>query len=241
MTELERKLWARARRYVRFLRFVPFLRMVAVCNNLSFSKVNKESDIDLFIIAKSGRLFTVRFFSILILHILGVRLYGNKIRQRFCLSFFVDDSALDLSKIAIHRDIYLAFWVKSLVPILDDGVSNELLDSNNWVKEYFENNGDFQLNRERQMSNKSVLRGFLSFVLRGKIGNALERFLAKWQKERAIKKARNVVGENVSLIIEDHILKFHHHDRRRDFSAKWIRAYGEEVKLNDERFLSLWT
>lgn len=268
MTELERKLWARARRYVRFLRFVPFLRMVAVCNNLSFSRVNEESDIDLFVIAKSGRLFTVRFFSILILQILGVRLHGNKIRKRFCLSFFVDDSALDLSKIAIHRDIYLAFWIKSLVPILDDGVSSELLDSNNWAREYFERAEDFRLKRERQINDRSVLKRFLSFVLSGRFGDALEKKLLRWQKERANKKAKNIIDEkeasarrecehpskgrvaspegagslktDVSLIIEDHVLKFHHHDRRGDFSAKWTRTYGEDVKLNDERFLSLW-
>src|SRR3989338_8633583 len=145
MDDIERKLWNRVDRFVWWLRFVPFLRMVAVCNNLSFSKgtseklpsaastaslpcrrigntavastpcflaygsfsgvpkVDDDSDIDLFIVARAGRLFIVRSFSILILHVLGVRLHGKKIKGRFCLSFFIDDTALDLSKIAISR------------------------------------------------------------------------------------------------------------------------------------------
>jgi len=114
MEELEKKMWKKARRYVRFLQIVPFVRMVSVCNNLAFSKVREGSDIDIFIIAKNGRLFLVRSFVTFLLQILGVRRHGKKISKRFCLSFFIDESVMDLSKIALENDIYLAFWIKIL-------------------------------------------------------------------------------------------------------------------------------
>ncbi len=90
------------------------------------------------------------------------------------------------------------------------------------------------------MINDSIFRRLLAYLLSGGFGDFIERKLLNWQKDRAKKKARSITGEDVSLIIEDHILKFHHHDRRRDFSEKWFKTYGENVKLNDERFLSLW-
>src|SRR3989338_10492249 len=123
MSELENNLWLKVGRYVPFLRIVPFLKLVAVCNNLAFGKVKEKSDIDLFIIAKSGRLFTVRILVTGILHCLGVRRHGKKIAGRFCLSFFVDDKNLNLEPIAIDKDVYLAYWIKNIRPVLDDGIA----------------------------------------------------------------------------------------------------------------------
>ncbi|MBI4231920.1 hypothetical protein HY605_01695, partial [Candidatus Peregrinibacteria bacterium] len=122
---LEKKLWQRVNRYVKFLEWIPFLRMLAVCNNLAFDRVTAGSDIDLFIVAKKGRLFIVRTLVTGVLHVLGVRRHGDKVAGRFCLSFFVDDCALDLKKLAIERDIYLAFWIFSMKPVIDDGVSEK--------------------------------------------------------------------------------------------------------------------
>ena len=48
--------------FLPFIQTVPFIKMVAVCNTLGYDNAAKDSDIDLFIIAKRGRLFIVRFY-----------------------------------------------------------------------------------------------------------------------------------------------------------------------------------
>ena len=126
------------------LRIIPFVKMVAICNNLSFGRVDEHSDIDIFVVAERGRLFFVRSFITFLLHISGVRRHGNKVAGRFCLSFFVDEEGTDLSKIALEKDIYLAFWVKNLVPVIDNGFASEFMRKNDWIRGYFEDD-EFEL------------------------------------------------------------------------------------------------
>lgn len=239
MENLEKTLWRKVRRYVWFLKFVPFLRMVAVCNNLAFGKLRAESDIDLFIVARAGRLFMVRFLVTVILQVLGVRRHGNKVAGRFCLSFFVDDSALDLAGIAIERDIYLAYWVRSLVPVIDDGVYQEFLTRNLWTLDYFDGDVVFSYPDEKKLIRKSwILRWIFKWLLGGWLGYFFEGRLKKWQMKRAREKAFTAGGK-ANLIVSDHMLKFHNIDRRRQYRNRWFLKYGEGAKLSMERFLRI--
>ena len=224
--------------YVKALRVVPFVRMVAVCNNLAFGKVDKDSDIDLFVVAKKGRLFMVRFFVTLIFQILGVRRYGKKVAGRFCLSFYVDDSKLNLSKIALKKDIYLAFWIRSMLPLIDDGVSGELLEANAWARDYFERERDYRIDDSEILAEAGFVREMFAWLLGGKFGDFIEDKMMIWQLRRAHKKA-GLADRMASLVINEHMLKFHNVDRRRAYRNKWFKQYGRDAKLTDERFFLL--
>ena len=80
---------------------------------------HKDSDIDLFIITRKNRLWSVRIFLTLILSILGQRKTTKKHAGKFCLSFFITEDALSLEHIAIENDVYLEYWVETLKPILN--------------------------------------------------------------------------------------------------------------------------
>lgn len=237
---VEQNLWRKVNKVLPFLRGVPFLRMVAVCNNLAFGKVDSKSDIDLFIVAKTGRLFFVRTVVTLLLHIRGVRRHGNKVAGRFCLSFFVDDSFLDLSKIAIENDLYLAYWVKTMVPIINDGVFEKFVSKNGWVDDYFENTSGIERERSSELVVNELRSNneFWTWMFDGVIGDLAESVLKKWQMRRASKKALRA-GERASLLVEEHVLKFHNVDRRKFYRDKWLDKYGESAKLTSDRFLSL--
>lgn len=75
-----------------------------------------DSDIDLFIETLPGKLWTGRIFATLFFALLGVRRYGDKVRGRFCLSFFAVVGA-DFGPIAIDDDVYLFEWANRLVPV----------------------------------------------------------------------------------------------------------------------------
>ncbi len=91
----------RARKATRLISGIPFVRLVAVCNTLSFGAAEADSDIDFFIVAQKGRIWTVRFFVTVVLSFFGLRRHGRKIANRICLSFFITDDNLDLSSIAL--------------------------------------------------------------------------------------------------------------------------------------------
>lgn len=239
--EIEKKLWKKTKRFARILQIVPFVEMVCVCNNLSFNKVDEKSDIDLFVVAKSGRLFIVRSFITFLSHIFGVRRHKDKVSGRFCLSFFVDEEAMDLSKIAIEHDIYLAYWIKSVIPLIDDNnFADKFLMQNLWAKEYFENLSDFYI-RCDQVLEKGVISKFFnklfSKIFSGNFGDFIENRLKGWQMKRSVKKSKSL-PDVTGITITDHILKFHNLDRRREYKNTWFRKYGA-AKLNDEKFISL--
>jgi hypothetical protein len=185
--------------YMRFVRLCPFVRLAAVCNNVAMARAHENSDIDLFFVIKKDRLFTGRFLVTLLFHLFGVRRHGSKISTRFCLSFFIDEDELNLEKIAIQNDYYLAYWLKTLVPFIDNGTLSELENQNKWVP-------DLKITRNYLIPSK------VSF-LEKLFPSFLERFLASWQKKRALKKM-NTLPRPHGVIVTDHMLKFHDVDKR---------------------------
>lgn len=196
-TDLQIKLLMKAGRYMRFVQMCPFVRFAAVCNNAAMGRVHEGSDIDLFFVMKKGGLFTGRFFVTLLLHLLGVRRHGGKVAGRFCLSFFMDDSDLDLSKIAIENDYYLAYWCKTMIPFIDRGIIERFENSNGWVP-------GLKLRRDYLLPDKKPFLESISFP---------ENFLASWQKKRILRKINRLARPH-GIIANDHMLKFHDVDRR---------------------------
>ena len=215
---------------IRFLiSCVPFLRMVAVCNNHAFGIANEKSDIDLFVITKKGRMFTARAFLTLLLHVFGMRRYGDKVNGRFCLSFFIDEKALNLVEIAIKKDIYLAYWTKKLIPIVGGKVVNDFEMKNKWICGIL-GCGDFKINRDL-MRKRSVL-GMIFEIILWPVSGLLEWILRKWQIKRALKKAEKLEDKS-GTIISEHILKFHGGDKR----VLYRDLYGGG-KFDEPRFLA---
>lgn len=224
--------------YCDTLYLIPFVRMVAVCNNLAFSSVDEESDIDLFIVAKEGRLFFVRTFATVLFHLLGVRRHGTKVAGRFCLSFYVDDSSLDLSPLAIEDDLYLAHWVRTMTVVIDDGVSGDFFDSNFWVRSFLEAGADLGVTR---MLDSSVMldffRSILTAIFCGSFGDYLERFFSRWQLARALRK-RSYLHDPSGIVVNNHVLKFHNVDRRAHYRDLWRGRFGDK-KITFQDFREL--
>lgn len=113
---INEKFWKKTRKYVPKLYNVPFIRSVSVCNTLSFDNCDEDSDIDLFIVVKDGRIFTARTLASLLFHLFGVRRHGQKIAGRFCLSFFATEDMFErIDEVAQKPvDPYFFYWKKFL-------------------------------------------------------------------------------------------------------------------------------
>ncbi|MBU2523668.1 hypothetical protein KKG71_00545 [Patescibacteria group bacterium] len=226
---LSKKLWLKVNKFAGKLSYLPFIKSVCVCNNLAFNCPQPESDIDLFIITKKNRLFTARILITILSHILGVRRHKGKIAQRFCLSFFVCEENLDFSKLAIKPyDIYLAYWIKTLKPVIDNGVMVKFLQNNRvFLKRYFA--AECMVDRSKQIDlshyGKTVSKK-LSSILGGKFGDLLERFLKKWQMKRAEAKYKKL-SDQTGTVISEKMLKFHNVDRRNEVNQKWQQRVEE--------------
>ena len=216
------KFWNRTKLYGQYMRAVPFVRMIAVCNNLAYDNPNQDSDIDLFIAIEKDRLWLARFLITLILQFFGVRRHGNKITGRFCLSFFVTTNRLNMEELQIKpEDPYLAYWTKMVSPIYGRETYEKFKTENErWLSEkYGLKFSDSDL-KHMYVAEESGLKRFFEWMMKGWFGNLLEGLLKKTLKKRTLRKMK-LLGPEADIIVSDDMLKFHNHDRRKEYYERW--------------------
>ena len=231
----------KAKFWLPILRFFPGILGVAVCNSLAFGGGGKNSDIDLFVIAKKNRLWTARVFSTLFFHFLKLRRHGKKIAGRFCFSFFIDETALDFSKIAITpRDPYLAFWISAILPIFGREIFQKFAAKN---RDFVKKNTPIKIRFEKNLSKIPKISprfrpffekkiNFFSKIWGEKIsfGDAVELFLKTIFLPRTQKKAEKLPDKS-GTILSENILKFHNSDRRAFFAEKMKVFFDEKISF----------
>jgi hypothetical protein len=102
-----------AEKAAKWLRFAPFVRMIAVTGTLAMKNCEKNSDIDFFVVLEKGRIFTGRLLVTLIVHILGKRRYEKKITNRICLNYFTTTKSLEIQR----QDLFAANEYTFIYPI----------------------------------------------------------------------------------------------------------------------------
>ncbi len=191
-------LMSRAERYIRRMTWIPGLRMVAVVNSVSMHATHEGSDIDLFIITARSRMWLVRVLVTSLFYLLGVWRKGEDIAGNFCLSFFIEETALDMSRIAIEDDVYLYFWMYSLRPIYVVGDTYD---------RFRQANPDY-IFREKNIPIHRHTREYC-----GWLWYTLDRIVRYWG-ERRTRSTYLAKWKPSWVIIAPDILKFHDMDRR---------------------------
>jgi hypothetical protein len=225
----------KAVRVAKALRYIPFVSMIAVCNNLAYSNASEQSDIDVFVILKHNRLWQTRFFVSIATHLLRMRRHHRIISNRVCLSFYITDDRLDLENLMIQPiDPYFIYWYAQLVPIYDYcGTFSRLTSANRWIEQYLPN---FLVNRPVARRNVSdtrfslAVKKTLELFLIGSVGDLTERFLKRIQKNKMIRNKSSKQWENsTAVIIGDDILKFHENDRRKMYADRFMGKLSSEL------------
>ncbi len=218
--------YKRVRAFFRLARHLPYLRAVFVCNTLARSNARDESDIDIFAVAASGRLWLTRLLVSGLATLLGMRRKGERVKDRLCLSFFIAASALDLRPLAIENDVYLARWQTELFPIYDEaGVAETIRERNGWVRQRLPNAAT-----QGPSSRRSVQPALLGLkrgcerALDATIAERLERWAKKLQSSWIKEKWKHQTERSVGVVVSDSILKFHERDRRAEIRDRYQAA-----------------
>lgn len=207
---------------------LPFVSEIFLCNSITFNALKKDSDIDIFIIAKKNALRRCRFFSALFFKILWLKRSIKNKKLKFCLSFYVTDDNKNLYPIILpnRTDIYLAYRLAHIVPLYSESKNTKNLYSHNErFKSYLPNhtleysinigNDNFYWSTKIKKLFESVFRWFLwkvserlikliwTPILKHKISKLWDKW--KW------------------IIIKDNLLKFHD-DIREKISISHTKA-----------------
>ncbi|OIO52089.1 MAG: hypothetical protein CO003_00335 [Candidatus Portnoybacteria bacterium CG_4_8_14_3_um_filter_44_15] len=215
--------WKKSKLAVKLLQMVPFIRLVILSGSLAMDNAKKNSDIDLLIVAKSGRIWTCRALVSLLVHLLGKRRHGALTKDRLCLNHYLTDKSLKIP----FQSLYNAQTYAHLTPVLEieNGLYRQFQKQNNWLNDYLlfypsENKGYL---KKIQLSRLAAfLRKLREFILDGKLGDKLELFLKKIQAER-IKKDPLTYRAGGRVVVDDSQLEFHPDSPEKNILEKYNR------------------
>ncbi len=213
----------KAQRISRLLAWVPGVRMIAAVSNLGYLNADTEADIDLFIVARHGKIWSVRFWCVVLMKLLRQRPTAKSTKDKICLSYFTDEDNLNLKSTAVNEpDIHLVYLLAQYLLIYDqDDYWQKYVQQNSWINEYLPN---FQYTAEME---------------KWKINFRGEWLKRLWEKTEM--GFENVVYKNIQLawmapvlkhtmnrgdkkvIINDRILKLHVNDKREEINSKIIQ------------------
>ena len=204
----------KALRVTNWLRRLPGVRYVALCNTTAVAHARQAGDLDFFIIAKQGTLWQTRLAAVTPFKLMSDRPTTGRDRpDAVCFSFFIDDQALDLSPLCLAPDDpYFRYWFLSLLSLYDDGVGPELWLGNKII-------------RLRHPLAEPWGRPIF-FPPAGKFPTLpfLEQVSCSWQKRLFPPAIRLAANSDSGVSISDHVLKFHLADGREQFRISYQKT-----------------
>jgi len=213
---IELEFYKKTNAYIRFIQWIPWLKMIGIWNSVSMNCASKDSDIDLFIVTEPNRLWLVRVLITLIFSILKVRKTNTKHAWQLCLSFFSTTEWMNFWNFALKNDIYLYFWIIYLKPILNfDNTYEAFLEKNtSWAhftqyQNILQNNKSYITYTKKTWTETSKLLTFVNSMLK------------KMLITKTMKTYKNL-WKPYGIIINDHMLKFHNHDKRKKIRDELI-------------------
>ena len=221
----------RALKFIRVLRWIPFIKMIAVCNSLAYSNASKEGDIDLFIIAQKNRLWLARFLVVGFLKLLHVRPKPENKQDAIDANFFLSAEDLNISNSQItNNDIYLIYWIDQLVPIFDpENYYQKFQTANNWIKQILPNSLGYDTSGRRRVNNN-----FFSRIIRFKLRLILdydffEKIAKNFQLKILPQDLKIMMNQNTKVMVNESMLKFHREDRREEYLKKFNEKFLYET------------
>jgi predicted nucleotidyltransferase len=180
------------------LRKIPWIKMLCVTGSVAAYNADKESDIDIFVVAKTHRLWLTRGFIAAILKAMGMYIKKDSDPGRFCPNLFIDDTVLSWPE--KDRSIYTAHEIVLMHPVIDrDHTYLKFLKANDWIRNHFAN---FELHHD-EIKTKRRQTG-------SRIVNLFEKLAATLQQKYMARKRTNEV-------IDKHMIHFKKND-----NTNWI-------------------
>jgi len=224
------KKWQKLLKRAWLFRLIPFVDFVFVAGSMAMGRADENSDFDLIVGCRQGRIFTARFscwvvfnlFGLWARHPAGADNESNKTnmtnktyksylsyKDKFCFSHFVTPSAYRLSP---PYDNYCQILFSSLVPIYGNREEiQKFFDANtSWM-----NSGRMYKSDTRHV-NKEKLKiiKMKEWLLNGYFGDLLEKFLKKIQIKKIEQGLAGVPKYNPRIIFNDNELEFHPSTKR---------------------------
>ncbi len=185
-----------AKKIIKFISYIPTIKLIGISGALALRNSDKEDDIDLFVITSKNTLWITRLLLVFLLILMRqYRGRGKKESQKICLNMLIDEEALMFEK--IRQNLYTAHEIVQLKPMFErDNIYNKFLSANKWIDTFLPNGRI--MNRESGIMER---RKDPLFIIHNLL-LILEKFAKFFQ-------LLYMRGHRTRETISDHMLAFH--------------------------------
>lgn len=204
---------------------MPFVRMVALSGSLAHLNAEGEADLDLFVITKPGRVWSVTVTALVI-----ARLFGW--RARLCLNYVISERALMVAP----ADLFCANQIVYLQPVSGHPTYLAFLKSNRFVERFYPNfrprpiskapRGYARLRRVIEWATDWTLAPVYERVCRLAYRQHLRRRAHTWRSRDQVR-------------LENECLKLHTSSHRREVMERFETALETAIERAHAESLTL--
>ena len=207
------------------VRAIPFVRMVALSGSLAHLNAEDEADLDLFLVTKPGRVWSVTVTALIVARLMGWR-------RQLCLNYVVSERALLVGP----ADLFCANQIVHLQPLDGHDVYHMFLDSNRFIERFYPN---FQPKAPAAAVHaRSPLARAAETVLDWTVGPLYER-LCRFVYGRHLRRRAHTWRSRDQVRLEAECLKLHTSSHRREVMERFERALEEAVERAETETLTL--
>ena len=198
---------------------IPYVRMVALSGSIAHFNLDRNGDLDLFIVTREGRAWSVTVAVVLLAKLLGCR-------RAVCANYTVAESRLAFDQ----QDLFTASQIVHLKPLVGFDVYRKLLASNPFVYRFYPNfhhsgSGSLTLRRAGAIDTVKSIVEFLfgvpsaavERICRAAYSRHLRRRAASWQSPEQVR-------------LDPDCLKLHTRSHRQSVLDRFERSVDEAVR-----------
>jgi predicted nucleotidyltransferase len=129
-----------ARKVAKYLKLIPFIKMVAVTGNLAMNNAEEKDDIDLLIVTSQNRLWLTRLLTVFLVELVSNRRRpkDQEVEDKICLNMFLAENYLSLPK--KEQDLFSAHEVFQAKLLWEkERTYQKFLKANQWAQKYLPN------------------------------------------------------------------------------------------------------
>ena len=219
--------WKKFLRIAKWFRAVPYLRAVLASGSLAINNTGHESDFDVLLVARSGRLYTCRIFLCLVASLFGARRtrYERSAPDKFCFNHYITDGNMNIK----YESLYNAQTYANLKPALaSKSIFSRFYAENIWLNKYI-----YNFKPAEEFILREVSFNFLlfwigkvgEFILNSPLGDKIEDWFKKYQQKR-IKENPTTYESGGRVVFNDNELEFH----PRSFEVFATDRYNKGLK-----------
>ncbi len=213
---------------LRFISYFPFVRLIMLSGSMGLGNPLKESDIDLLVVAKHGRIWTTRAILTFFTLLFGVYRHAGKTENRLCLNHYITDKSLNTN----YGNLYEAEEYINLLLLMGDlSIYQEFFKKNAWIKDYTYFASGCLENNLRAIPLKGVSRKmkyFFEFLFVGLVGDFFEKYMKKFQIY-FIEKNPLTKNFHARIRYDDNNLVFHPIPKAPEVIGKWEERMAEFI------------